>query len=128
MEHANIGDIVELSNGLKLRLDFDNDKQHFKTVDIFNELDITTHYQLKDLKHFTVGNSIWGYETNKYKIVNIIYQEDGFLEIKSEVLYIVDNALNVLEAASGSNKYCVPNGDMWTYDEVRHFLIKHIKM
>jgi hypothetical protein len=128
MEHANIGDIVELSNGLKLRLDFDNDKKHFKTVDIFNELDITTNYPLKDLKHFAVGNSIWGYGTETYKIINIAYQEDGFLEIKSEVLYIIDNALNVLQAAGGSNKYYVPNGSVWTYDEVRHFLIKHIKM
>ena len=129
MEHANIGDIIELSNGLKLRLEFENDKNYFKTVDISNEEDVTTFYDIDHLKEFVIGESVWGYQAFLYEIVNIIYQNDNeFQEVKSEVLYIIDDALKTLERLGSDDKYCVPNGIIWTYNEVRHFLIKHIKM
>lgn len=127
MEHANIGDIIELSNGLVLGLEFDYRDETFKTVDISNGINVTTSYRLKDLENFIIGESTWGHDTDKYKIIKIIRQEDEFQETKSEVLYIIDDALKALERSGSDNKYCVPNGSIWTYDEVREYLKKNIK-
>lgn len=72
--HAKIGDIVELENGLKLKLILSPEyEDEFQTVDIYTSEIITNSYSIKkDLKDFYVGAYHYGEEfQNKYKIISI---------------------------------------------------------
>jgi len=45
---------------------------------------------------------------------------------KIEVLFIIEYALNYLRQDSDSDKFCVPNGSMWTYEEVKNYINKYL--
>jgi len=86
--HAKLGDIVELSNGLKIEICEDyfyDSKQFYKTVDI-NKNKVVTNYILEDnLKEYCLGNRVFGYGIDKYEIVNIKtdeVKEEKEVEIK----------------------------------------------
>lgn len=70
MKTANIGDIIVLENGLRLRLELDCNQ--FKTYDIEENNDCTTGYDLSELKDFYVGYKIYGRGIEEYEIVEII--------------------------------------------------------
>jgi hypothetical protein len=69
--NANIGDIIVLDNGLKIKL-IREDEEHFKTVDIDNNSDCTTNIKIESLKDFYRDNITWGHGIKEYKIVEII--------------------------------------------------------
>ena len=54
---------------------------------------------------------------------NIKSQDKEIEEIvKLELLYILEDALQLLEKTGYDNMYCLPNGSIWTFDEVRKYL------
>ena len=69
---ADIGDIVVLSNNLKLKLILERNPDYFKTIDIDSGKNCTTGICLKDLDDLFIGSFTWGYGCNEYEIVEII--------------------------------------------------------
>jgi len=74
--YAKLGDIVELSNGLKMKIcEDENINGYYKTVDIFTNKNITTYISENKLKEYYLGNKVWGYDAYKYEIINIKTEE-----------------------------------------------------
>ena len=76
--HAKLGDIVELSNGLKMEICEDyfyDSKQYYKTVDINTNKLVTNYISEDNLKEYCLGNKVFGHGIEKYKIINIKTEE-----------------------------------------------------
>jgi len=70
---ANIGDVIVLSNGLRLRLVLqENNENYFKTIDVNSGKDCTTSIHIERLNNLSIGSLTWGYGSNEYEIVEII--------------------------------------------------------
>ena len=48
-------------------------------------------------------------------------------EEREEVLYIIYHALEELESKGEDNKFMIPNGSLWTYEEVREYLENNLR-
>lgn len=70
--NVNIGDVVVLSNKLKMKLILEDNPNYFKTVDIENGSNCTTGINIKNLSDFCIGNTVFGHGVNDYEIVDII--------------------------------------------------------
>jgi len=85
--HARLGDTLILSNGLKLKVckDFcDGDTQHYKTVDISCNTNVTIGYSEDDIKKFCIGKKVWDYDANELEIVDIERKEIKVNKVKVE--------------------------------------------
>ena len=61
INHAKLGDIVELSNGLKMEICEDEKyPQCYRTVDISTKENVTTIISKHSLKTYCIGNKVWG--------------------------------------------------------------------
>jgi len=74
--HAKLGDIVELSNGLKMEICIDEKyPRYYRTVDISTKENVTTIISEHSLKTYCIGNRVWGYGSDEFAIVNIKSEE-----------------------------------------------------
>jgi len=83
INHAKLGDIVELSNGLKMEICEDEKyPRYYRTVDISTKENVTTIISEHSLKTYCIGNRVWGYGSDEFAIVNIKHEEVKSEEIK----------------------------------------------
>jgi len=85
--HARLGDTIILSNGLKLKVckDFyDGDIQYYKTVDISCNINVTIGYSESNIKEFCIGKKVWGYDVDKFEIVDIERKKVKVNKVKIE--------------------------------------------
>jgi len=70
---VNIGDIMVLSNGLKLKLVPQEDNEnYFETIDVDSGKPVTNGIHLRRLNDLSIGSLTWGYGSDEYEIVEII--------------------------------------------------------
>jgi hypothetical protein len=78
MEHAKLNDIVELENGLIMKICNDY-ADYFKTVDTESGEEVTT--VIYDLDEYCVGNEVWGYGQSKSKIISIKEENKNMIKL-----------------------------------------------
>ena len=116
--HAKLGDIVELSNGLKMEICIDEKyPRYYRTVDISTKENVTTIISEHSLKTYCIGNRVWGYGSDKFAIVNIKHGE-----VKSEEIKETKNDKRKSEVKEK------PSNQVYTYEMIPHninWVIKH---
>jgi len=110
INHAKLGDIVELSNGLKMEICEDEKyPRYYKTVDIFKNKNVTTEISEHSLKTYCLGNKVWGYGSDEFEIVNIKHEE-----VKSEDIKETKNKKRKPEVKEK------PSNKVYTYEMIPH--------
>jgi len=108
--HAKLGDIIELSNGLKMEICIDEKyPQFYRTVDIFKDKNVTTEISEHSLKTYCIGNKVWGYGYDEFAIVNIKHGE-----VKSEEIKETKNDKRKSEVKEK------PSNQVYTYEMIPH--------
>jgi len=98
---AEIGDTIVLSNGLKMKLVMEKDREDYcRTIDVNSGKVCTTDIDLETLNGFVVGASTWGSGCDEYDIVEIIknVKDTGKIEnVKNKVSIPTTTTKEIIE-------------------------------
>jgi len=114
INHAKLGDIVELSNGLKMEICEDEKyPRYYRTVDIFTKENVTTIISEHSLKTYCIGNRVWGYGSDEFAIINIKRKEVKSEDIKETKNNNNNNNTKLEIKSKSTNK-------VYTYEMIPH--------